>query len=313
MKTQLHSLAAPALTDRSLSHFTARGTCLWTALVALAAMTFVVSPAHAAVTEAWVHRYDGPVNSSDFARGVAIDSSGNVVVTGSSASYVDEGYPVYDYYTAKYAAADGALLWEQRYIGLGDWWSDEAAIAVIVDSGGNVVVTGSSSYDYYTAKYAAADGALLWERPYNGPASSFDMAIALAVDGSGNVVVTGLSFSGNGSNYSDYYTAKYAAADGALIWERRYDGPANTEDRPWAVAVDSSGNVVVTGYSEGAYTAKYAAADGALLWEKRYSGYARAVAVDSSGNVVLAGSSFGIDSHEDFYTAKHAAADGALL
>ena len=79
------------------------------------------------------------------------------------------------------------------------------------------------------------------------------------------------------------------------------------------MAVDSSGNVVVTGYSEGAYTAKYAAADGALLWEKRYSGYARAVAVDSSGNVVLAGSSFGIDSHEDFYTAKHAAADGALL
>jgi hypothetical protein len=53
-----------------------------------------------------------------------------------------------------------------------------------VDGGGNVVVTG----DYHTAKYAASDGALLWEVN-----RSDDIATDLAVDGNGNVVVTGSS------------------------------------------------------------------------------------------------------------------------
>src|SRR5207249_4089855 len=68
-------------------------------------------PARAAVTEAWVHRYNGPANRTDEARAVAMDASGNVVVAGYSSGSGDDS----DYYTAKYAAADGALLWEKRY------------------------------------------------------------------------------------------------------------------------------------------------------------------------------------------------------
>ncbi len=252
----------------------------------------------------WEKRYNGPANRWDYAVAVAVDGSGNVVVTGESNG---------DYYTAKYAAADGAVLWEQRYNGPAngyDW-----ASAVAVDGSGNVVVTGESSdganSDYYTAKYAAADGALLWEKRYN---DGRDQAQAVAVDGSGNVLVTGNSASGGGYFGNDYYTAKYAAADGALLWEKRYNGPANGYDRASAVAVDGSGNVVVTGFSGNAtnndyYTAKYAAADGALLWEKRDpGGGASAVAVDGSGNVVVTGFSNG-----DYYTAKYAAANGVLL
>src|SRR5690349_12026155 len=66
----------------------------------------------AAVTEAWVQRYNGPANGNDYATAVAVDSSGNVIVTGFSENRTNsevEGY------TAKYAAADGALLWERRY------------------------------------------------------------------------------------------------------------------------------------------------------------------------------------------------------
>src|SRR6185436_18219599 len=101
--------------------------------------------------------------------------------------------------------------------------------------------------DYYTAKYAAADGALLWEQRYNGPADSHDGACAVALDRNGNVVVTGSSWNPNFN--SDYYTARYAAADGALLWERRYNGPANSHDGACAVALDGRGNVVVTGDS----------------------------------------------------------------
>jgi len=164
--------------------------------------------------------------------------------------------------------------------------------------------------DYYTAKYAAADGALLWERRYHGPTWD-NQAAALAVDSYGNVVVTGSS--ANTAGNMDYYTAKYAASDGALLWEKRYNGPADRDDWAHAVAVDISGNAVVAGVSEDDYyTAKYAAADGALLWEKRYNGPANggasAVAVDGSGNVVVT-----VFSDGDYYTDKYAAEYAALL
>jgi len=270
----------------------------------------------------WEKRYKGPADADDPVA-VAVDGSGNVVVTGTSWGGVSGN----DYYTAKYAAADGALVWEKRYDGNGD----ASARAMAMDGSGNVVVTGfsegnSNNYDYYTAKYAAADGALLWEKRYNGPANNYDWAYAVAVDGSGNVVVTGASV--NGIGYADYYTAKYAAANGALLWEKRYNAPENKNDQALAVAVDGSGNVMVTGASDNAddkpgyYTAKYAAADGALLWEKRYHGPENnydstpSVAVDGNGNVVVTGASVtnglsGVSA--DFYTAKYNAMDGALL
>ena len=277
----------------------------------------------------WEKTYNGPANREDYALAVAVDGSGDVVVTGESrySTIVND----YGYYTAKYAAADGALLWERRH----DENVNSRPTAMALDSSGNVMVTGmttglsSTDADFYTVKYAAADGALIWEKRYNGPADLFDYPVALAVDSSGNVVVTGLSWR-NSTAYSDYYTAKYAAADGTLLWEKRYNGPTNGSPYPYneatAVAVDASGNVVVTGYSGehnfDCYTVKYAATDGALLWEKRYNGpdnqndQGQAVVMDASGNVVVAGS-VGVPFHafyqENFYTAKYAAADGALL
>ena len=47
----------------------------------------------------------------------------------------------------------------------------------------------------------------------------------------------------------DYYTAKYAAADGALLWEMRYNGPANGDDYPSSLALGPNGMVVVAGSS----------------------------------------------------------------
>src|SRR5262249_33195736 len=144
-----------------------------------------------------------------------------------------------------------------------------------------------------------ADGALMWVRHYHGPANRYDNASAVAVDSNGNVVVTGISQ--NSHINFDYYTAKYSAADGALLWEKRYNGPGNGQDWENAVAVDGGGNVVVTATS-GAdyYTAKYAAADGALLWEKRFTptsqyGFvldsSHRLALGSDGRVVVTGTS----------------------
>lgn len=259
----------------------------------------------------WERRYATAGNDVPYA--VAFDPSGNVMVTGYTGTV-----PASNYYTAKYAAADGALLWERTYNGPAN--ATDFAQALAVDSEGNVIVTGFSvnggAGDFYTAKYAADDGALIWERRYNGPANGADAAEAVAVDSDGNVVVTGSS-DNNGSG--DYYTAKYAAADGALLWEKRYNGPGNELDAGHAVAVDTAGDVIVTGYSDGGvtgqdiYTAKYAGADGALVWERRYDNKfkfdeAWSIGVDVNGDIFITA-----NSDSDFYTAKYASATGAVL
>jgi hypothetical protein len=248
----------------------------------------------------WERRYNGSANTSDEAMAVAVDGSGNVMVTGRS---VGNGTR-FDYYTAKYAAADGTLLWEERYNGPAASPDDEA-YAVAADIDGNAVITGlsrgsSGKYDCYTARYAAASGALLWEKRYNGPADGWDSATAAAVDLAGNVVVTGGS--DNGTN-SDCYTAKYAAANGALLWERRYNGLANSVDVGRAVAMAKNGDVVVMATSRNSsgnddyYTARYAAGDGALLWEHRHDGpgvpdRTPSLALGPNGMVAVAGTYF---------------------
>jgi PQQ-like domain len=242
----------------------------------------------------WQQFYDG------YPMAVAVDARGSAIVTG----YSDRENNDLDYSTAKYAAKDGRLLWEQHYNG--PTGGEDEALALAVDEQGNVVVTGyshggESSFDYYTTKYAAKDGAVLWGRRYNGPDNSLDVARAVSVDRKGNVAVTG--WSNNGNEYPEYYTAKYAAADGAVVWENRYEGIDGSGGEASAVAVDVWGNVVVTGSSYGSagypnfYTAKYSAAHGTLLWEERsnnsaswaYAGAVRGLALGPNGLVAITG------------------------
>jgi hypothetical protein len=61
------------------------------------------------------------------------------------------------------------------------------------------------------------------------------------------VFVTGRSYGGT-NNYDDYATIAYSSA-GVVLWTNRYGGSAYAIDSPLAVAVDSSGNVFVTGSS----------------------------------------------------------------
>src|SRR3989304_8951188 len=140
--------------------------------------------------------------------------------------------------------------WVRRYNGPGD--SSDYASAITVDGSGNVYVTGYSTgsgtyYDYATIKYYS-NGDTAWVRRYNGPGNGYDEAYAIAVDGSGNVYVTGQSI-GSGT-YNDYATIKYYS-NGDTAWVRRYNGPGNVDDVAYAIAVDGSGCVYVTGWSVG--------------------------------------------------------------
>ncbi len=146
---------------------------------------------------------------------------------------------------------------------------------VVVDSAGNVIITGSSAgsgtgQDFYTAKYAAAGGALLWERRYNAPANGDDTVNSMVLDSRGNVIVSGRSTGSGGGE--DIYTAMYAAADGALLWEKQYNGTGNLNDASAGVTVDHDGGIIVSAVtnfgsdsdssSADIYTVKYVLADG---------------------------------------------------
>lgn len=223
---------------------------------------------------------------------------------------------------------------EAALTGTGNWylWSkrlggtlDDSANAVAVDGGGNVLVAGSfrlqaefggetltsaGGSEVFVAKYAP-DGRHLWSKRLGGTSS--DYAWAVAVDGSSNVLVAG-DFAGTADfgggpltsvGYDDIFLAKYDA-NGTHLWSKRLGGTGS--DAAWSMAVDGSGNVLVTGAFEGTadfgggplvsagntdiFVAKYSSG-GTHLWSKRFGGtdYERAwaVAADGSGNVLLAG------------------------
>jgi len=269
--------------------------------------------AHAQAIEAWVQRYNGPGNGSDSPSAMAVDTNGNVIVTG----YSWGGASFSDFTTIKYSNV-GVALWTNRYNGPGNLYDDVSALAV--DGSNDVIVTGfsdggGSSTDYLTIKYSSA-GVPLWTNRYNGPANDDDRAAALAVDDSNNVIVTGYSY-GNGSS-ADYLTIKYSST-GVPLWTNRYNGPANSSDQATAVALDSDNNVIVTGESfpigspTDYLTIKYSS-EGVPLWTNRYNGPgnfpddASDVAVDHDNNIIVTGHSihnYGNGNFADYLTIKY--------
>ncbi len=268
-------------------------------------------------TQQWVARYGGPRGGDDFARALALDSAGNVYITGESAG----GSGASDYATVKYDAS-GNQLWVARYEGPGIF---PGAITggLVVDSVGNVYISltasspgSGSGYDYVTVKYDPK-GNQQWVASYNGPINSDDYAEALAVDSAGNVYVTGESY---GSDTTDYATVKYDP-NGTQLWAARYYGPGNHNDGAVAVAVDSAGNVYVTGSSVGAdgfpdydyATVKYDLA-GNQVWVARYNGpgnsvdFASTLMVDDKSNVYVTG-----ESGSGFATLKYVQTNSAGL
>lgn len=188
--------------------------------------------------EIWTRKHKKGFDTE--ASGIAVDSEGNIIVTGTS--YGGKPGVHSSYYTIKYDAY-GNKLWYKEY----DGGMANEARGVTTDGDGNVIVTGefysslgSDFADYYTIKYNP-DGKVLWAAKYDG--GEGDTASGAAADREGNIAITGISYNGNNS---DYYTIKYDP-DGNVLWSKSYDGL--NDDIAMQIAIDNHGDVIVTGSS----------------------------------------------------------------
>jgi hypothetical protein len=220
----------------------------------------------------WVKRIGG--TASDEAWGLALDPSGNPVVTG-----VFDGTVAFnvlnvlngtnDMFVAKYTSA-GALSWVRA--GTGPDW--EQGLSVSVDSNGYVFVggvyasasatfgtgsgqslTNQGSLDGFVARYGPGGG-LWWVSSMAGPGQDFLTGVAARPDGS--VAVTGTinqpaRFGVGGSMLpivggNDAFVGLFGAG-GAPVWSTNVAGPGS--DIGWSIATDAAGDLYVAGAFSG--------------------------------------------------------------
>jgi hypothetical protein len=160
-------------------------------------------------------------------------------------------------------------------------------------------------------KVFGCTGNSLWAGVYSTPSSmNEDIVLAVAAVPGGGVVIGGISnavFTSQQITSSSAFVAKYDNG-GTMLWSQNLGASTYAEVR--GVAVDGSGNVIVTGDYEGnlqigggvtipgsaspdVFIVKYDKS-GTLLWSD-YAGdgaeqYATSIAVDGAGNIAVAGS-----------------------
>src|SRR3989339_792655 len=227
-------------------------------------------------SEVWTKTHNGVTDGSDQGRGIAVDSSGNVYVTGSE----EIAGHSYNIWTRKYNS-NGAEIWTRTYNGAAN--STDSGIGIAVDDSGNVYVTGTEevtgqSYNIWTRKYDSS-GSEVWTKTYNGSANASDYGNGIAVDDIGNVYVTGCETVA-GQNFSNTWTRKYDS-NGTEVWTRTYNGNANGTDVGSGITVDSSGNIYVTGYT-------FVSGENGNIWTGKY-GQQTSVTLNDTGYFKIIG------------------------
>jgi hypothetical protein len=268
----------------------------------------------------------------DYGRGIAVDASGNVLVTGDSSSsgWTSGGFDTTrdeyaDAFVAKLSPT-GSHIWS-TYLGGG---GTDFGNGIAVDASGNVLVTGDTgspgwtsggfdttyndSRDAFVAKLSPTGGHI-WSTYLGG--SSEDSGHGIVVDASRNILVTGYTRSSGWTSggfdttfnggFTDTFVAKISPM-GGHIWSTYLGG--SSSDCGYGIAEDASGNVLVTGYTGspgwtsggfdttyngGTYDAFIAKLSpmGGHIWSTYLGGsgidYGYGIAEDASGNVLVTG------------------------
>jgi Beta-propeller repeat/Bacterial Ig-like domain (group 2) len=260
----------------------------------------------------------GAPGAWSYAFGIGSDSSGNIYVNGYSTGNFDGQTSTGSVgnstaFVTKYNSS-GEKQWTRLF---GGTYGTEG-YCIAVDSSGNSHITGltrngfdgqsiTGSNDVFVVKYNSS-GEKQWTKLLGVP-EAFAIGTGTALDLSGNIYVTGQT-DGNLDGQtlagtSGVFTIKYNT-NGEKQWTRLLDAPSiPIVLKGNSVAVDSSGNSYVSGYTKSnldgktligtsdAFTVKYNSS-GNKQWTKLLgvSGVdtsGRGIAIDSSGNNYVTG------------------------
>lgn len=249
-------------------------------------------------------------SGEDYAYSAAVDGNGNVFVTGFTGGSLDGNTSAggNDIFLSKWNA-NGTKAWTKQ-LGTVNF---EAGAAVAVDSAGNIFTAGytqssldgntsAGGWDIFLTKWNAG-GTKLWTEQWGTTGNDFGRSVV--IDSGGNIYVAGETngaLDGNtNSGGNDIFITKWNA-NGTKAWTKQW-GTAS-DDFGTSIAVDSAGNLFVTGYTYGSLDGNISAggidifitkwnAGGTKAWTKQIGtslpdeGYS--VAVDSAGSVYVGG------------------------
>jgi hypothetical protein len=288
-------------------------------------------------------------SSGEQGLGIAVDSAGNAYVTGWTLSTnFPTSSPIqattgggYDAFVTKLDATGASLVYSTYLGGSG---TDEA-FAIAVDSTSNAYVTGltySNNFplvsplqpayggveDAFVLKMNSSGSALVYSTYLGG--TSTDEGRGIALDSSGNAYVTGWTTS---NDFPTANAAQSAYQEGQDAFVAKLDGTGATlaystylggtgADQGSSIAVDSSGQAYVTGYTtstnlplanpiqptyggnQDAFVSKLSATGVALVFSTYLGGHdvdtGTGIAVDSAANPYVTGATFS----NDFPTAS---------
>jgi len=209
----------------------------------------------------WERRYNGPGNDVDRARSIAVDTQGNVYITGDADNGKGKGtqrLKGLDIVTLKYDT-NGNLLWKQTYNGEAD--GEDDAVKLLLGKQGEVYVVGNSwqgaakdqgnEMDVVFIKYSS-DGKRQWVRTYEDADTHLrgnEIAKDAAIDNDGNInIVGGGPRLTAGKSTVDALILKYDT-HGTRLKYRYFQGlDSSGNDAATHIVTNGNGDCLVAGY-----------------------------------------------------------------
>src|SRR3989344_4979276 len=242
---------------------------------------------HNGDSDAFVSKLDSTLSSllastfiggsmDDASNSIALDSSGNVYITGET---ISTDYPTVSGYDSSHNGSDDAFvskldstlssLLASTFIG---GTADEPSFGIALDSSGNVYITGlttstdyptvsgydsshNGGYDAFVSKLDSTLSSLSASTFIGG--SSTDVSEAITLDSSGNVYITGETSSTDYPTVSGY-DSSHNGSDDAFV--SKLDSTLSSlsastfigssdDEQSFAIILDNARNVYITGYT----------------------------------------------------------------